>query len=330
MKKVTIKEVARAANVSYTTVSRALSNSTDIGGETKERILQKCRELGYPIPNTAPQTAKTIGLIVSSIVSSFTAETAFFVEEQARANGYDLILCNTQYNLEREVQAYRHLVERRVDGILFKQCYLKSYEAVAPYMGIVPTVFLNEDMGDLPVSYIAIDNRKAAYMGTEYLYSLGHRDILFFGRRDNKQSRIHRAAGYQQACQDFGLQPKFLDYHQKPLTHNYSYRLAKELFTRPMDYTAIFASSDAMAISIMEAAAERGIRIPEDLSLLGFDNNAFSALPNIKLTTIEQPKQASAAAAVTMLLDKIRYPTTPPVHKILLPALVIRDSCKKL
>ena len=136
--------------------------------------------------------------------------------------------------------------------------------------------------------------------------------------------------GYLRACQQFGLEPRIhhSDFARSSIENGY--QLAKELFAKPIDYTAIFASTDSNALGILKAADELHIRIPEDLSLIGFDNIPSTALPRIDLTTIEQPKKDMAVQAVEMLLDKIEKGTQGYVHQILMPSLVQRGTCRPL
>ena len=334
MKKVTIKDVASVAGVSYTTVSRALSGSGDIGEETRKRIVQIAREMGYS-PNTVARSlvareTKTIGLVVNNISSPYTSEVALYIEEQAWVHGYSLILCNSCGNVEKEQTAFELMTGRQVDGIIIHPADEETYHRILPYTKNTPTVFLNEDMGDLPASYVTIDNYKGTWMGTEYLHSLGHREIVYFGRRWGKRTRTQRAQGYSDACESYGLTPRFIDYPHAVTTSHQAYQLARELFAGGDRFTAVFANTDVMALSVLQAADAFGVRIPEDVSLLGFDNIVFSALPKINLTTIEQPKQAIAAAAVTMLPGRIKLPKTEHRSRVLVPSLVIRDSCRRI
>ena len=221
------------------------------------------------------------------------------------------------------------LLGRQVDGILIVPQNSITYEHIAAYIEDVPTVFLSENLRDQPQSYVAIDNSRGTFLGTEYLYRLGHREILYFGCRDSTTHRL-RAEGYQRACQKFGLRERILHSEFPRSSIENGYQMAKALFEKPIDYTAIFASTDSNALGIMKAADEHGIRIPDQLSLIGFDNIPSTALPRIELTTIEQPKKAMAIQAVEMLLDKIEHETQGYVHQILMPSLVERSTCRSI
>ena len=333
MKNVTLKDVARAAGVSYSTVSRSLSGSPQIGRETRERILRLCDEMGYTKNYVARSMVmwrtELIGLVVPSIDNQFMAELAYHAEMSARARGYNLMLCNSGPDLRQEKAVVKLLVGRQVDGMLTVPQEHRSCEELRVYTEQVPTVFLSEDLRDEPLSCVTTDNTGATYLAMEYLRSLGHREILYFGRRHTVTHQL-RAEGYLRACRDMGLTPRIVDSSFPRSSVAGGYELARELFTKPLDYTAILASTDSNALGILRAADELGIRVPEQLSLMGFDNIASAAMPRIDLTTVEQSKREMALQAVEILLDKIERGTQGYVHQILMPSLVKRSSCRAL
>ena len=333
MKSVTLKDVAKAAGVSYATVSRALSGSPQIGSDTRERIIKLCDEMGYTTNYVARSMVmkKTdlIGLVVPSIDNQFMSELAYYAEMSARSHGYNIMLCNSGPDLKQEKTVVKLLLGRQVDGILIVPQSPKTYENIRAYTDQVPTVFLSENLRDQPQSYVAADNSRGTYIGTKYLYELGHRDILYFGRRHSTTHQL-RAEGYMKACQELGLKQRFFNSEFSHSSINNGYQLAKDLFSKPIDYSAIFASTDSNAIGIMKAADELHIDIPGRLSLIGFDNIPSTSLPRLELTTIEQPKRDMAVQAVDMLRDKIENGTQGYVHQILMPTLIKRSTCRAL
>ena len=332
MKNVTLKDVAKAAGVSYATVSRALSGSSQIGSETRERVLKLCDEMGYTTNFVARSmvTKRTnlIGLVVPSVDNQFMSELAYHAEVSARSHGYNIMLCDSGPDLRQEKTVVKLLLGRQVDGILIVPQSSRSYESLKPYLDQTPTVFLSENLRDQPQSYVAVDNSRGTYLGTQYLYGLGHRDILYFGQRQSTTHQL-RAEGYLKACQELGLAPRYFNSEYTRSSIQGGYQLAKELFQKPLDYTAIFASTDSNALGVLTAADELGIDIPGHLSLIGFDNISATALSRIDLTTIDQPKKAMAVQAVDMLRDKIEHGTQGYVHQILLPTLIRRGTCKE-
>ena len=332
MKNVTLKDVAKAAGVSYATISRALSGSSQIGSETRERVLKLCDEMGYTTNFVARSmvTKRTnlIGLVVPSVDNQFMSELAYHAEVSARSHGYNIMLCDSGPDLRQEKTVVKLLLGRQVDGILIVPQSSRSYESLKPYLDQTPTVFLSENLRDQPQSYVAVDNSRGTYLGTQYLYELGHRDILYFGQRQSTTHQL-RAEGYLKACQELGLAPRYFNSEYTRSSIQGGYQLAKELFQKPLDYTAIFASTDSNALGVLTAADELGIDIPGRLSLIGFDNISATALSRIDLTTIDQPKKAMAVQAVDMLRDKIEHGTQGYVHQILLPTLIRRGTCKE-
>ena len=332
MKNVTLKDVAKAAGVSYATVSRALSGSSQIGSETRERVLKLCDEMGYTTNFVARSmvTKRTnlIGLVVPSVDNQFMSELAYHAEVSARSHGYNIMLCDSGPDLRQEKTVVKLLLGRQVDGILIVPQSSRSYESLKPYLDQTPTVFLSENLRDQPQSYVAVDNSRGTYLGTQYLYELGHRDILYFGQRQSTTHQL-RAEGYLKACQELGLAPRYFNSEYTRSSIQGGYQLAKELFQKPLDYTAIFASTDSNALGVLTAADELGIDIPGRLSLIGFDNISATAVSRIDLTTIDQPKKAMAVQAVDMLRDKIEHGTQGYVHQILLPTLIRRGTCKE-
>lgn len=331
MKNVTIKDVAKAAGVSYSTVSRALSGSPEISADTRERILQVCKDMNYTANTVARamvmKSTKLLGLILTSVNNPFMSELAYHIDRQARARGYNIILCNSSRDTDQERELFELMIGRQVDGIILCPSGPESYETLRPYLSRLPTVFVGENLREVPESYVSVDNARGAYIGVEYLYQLGHRDILYFGRRRGSTTHQLRAEGYASACRDLGLTPQYCNNTFSFTSIKYGYQLAKQLFAQQRHFSAIFAATDTNALGIMQAAEENGIRIPEDISLLGFDNIRDSGLPRINLTTVEQPKKMLASVAVDSLLDKIQNELSGYTHRILTPTLVERSSC---
>lgn len=331
MKNVTIKDIAEAAHVSYSTVSRALSGSPEISEDTRTRILQICRDMNYTVNTVAramvKKSTKLLSLILTDVSNPFMSELAYHIDRQARARGYNIILTNSSRNLEQEREQFELMISRQVDGILLFPSGPESYENLRPHLARIPTVFIGENLRELPESYVAVDNGRGAAMGVQYLYQLGHRDILYFGRRRGSTTHQLRAEGYAAACRELGLKPQYWHNAFPTTSIKYGYQLAKQLFGQERTYTAIFAATDTNALGILQAAEEAGVRIPEDLSLLGFDNIRDSSLPRIELTTIEQPKKMMASVAVDTLLDKIQSEVAGYSHRILMPTLIERSSC---
>lgn len=331
MPSVTLKDVAKVAGVSYATVSRAVSGSTEIGEETRRRVLGICRKMGYT-PNSVARSmvmkrTNIIGLIVASINNPFMSEMTAHLEIYARKRGYNLMVCNSSYDHDLEKQVFSLLVGRKVDGIIMIPVGHESYESLNTLTAQVPTVFISENMKNVPENYVSVDNDKGMQMATEYLYSLGHRKILYFGVRTDSMTHTLRLNGYLSTCERLGIEPRVLSSHYTRSSREAGYKLAEEYFSRNNEETALLCATDMLAIGAMQAAYEAGVRVPKDISIMGFDNISFSALPQIDLTTINQPTQQLSISAVDMLLDRIENPTAEHAKLILPPSLIIRKTC---
>jgi len=335
MGSITLKDVAKVAGVSYATVSRALSGSPEIGEDTRARILKLCEEMGYT-PNAVARSmvmrrTNIIGLIVASIDNPFMSELTTHLEIYSRRCGYNLMVCNSSYDPELEKEVFSVLLGRQVDGIIIIPVGNESYDSLKALTAQVPTVFISENMQDLPENYIAVDNRQGTEAATEYLYSLGHRKILYFGCRAHSVTHQLRLEGYLTACKKLGLVPAVVHSTMERSSQDAGYLLANTYFDGGQhDHTAMLCASDALAIGAMQSAIEHGLSIPHDLSVVGFDNISYAALPQINLTTIDQPKQRMATAAVDMLIDRIKHPEQDHSRLIVPTTLIERGSCRKL
>lgn len=330
-KRVTIKDVAALAGVSFATVSRALDDRQEISRETKEKVRAACAQLGY-VPNVAAkgltgQATHTIGVVVPDISNPFFAGLATAVEQRAAEAGYRVLLSNSMRSEEQEVMGIENFLSRQVDGILISAISPDSQARHQELLGSVPCVYLGVNHGE-DCSYVMADIELGAYEAGRYLVGLGHRDILFFGGRPQSMTRSLRLRGCRRALSEEGLEGRDLAAPDAGgLMRDWSYRKAKELFSEGDLPDAIFAFSDITALKIMEAAEDCGVRIPEDVSLLGYDNISFSALPRIDLTTVSQQKHRLGQLAVERLLEQIGGSKEHTVD-ILQTKLIIRSTCK--
>ena len=330
-KRATIKDVAALAGVSAATVSRALDDRPEISSETKERVRSACVQLGY-VPNAAARglsghATHTIGLVLPDISNPYFSGMATAIEETAAAHGCRVFLSNSLRKEDRELRAIENLVARQVDGILVNPVSPESQLRHREVLGGLPCVYLGANHDESP-SYVMADNETGAYAAARYLIRLGHRDILFLGGRTTSRTREQRIRGFRRALAEAGLEGRELPAPPNvTLMRQWSYETALELLKGPLP-DAIFAYSDMTALKVLEAAEERGVRIPEDLSMVGYDNIAFGALHRIHLTTVSQHKYQQGQIAVERLLEKING-SRAHTEDILEPELIIRSTCVK-
>lgn len=329
---VTIKDVARAAGVSHSTVSRALADSPLISGETKERIRRLADEMGYT-PSAigrglVTRRTGTIGLVVTTIADPFIAEIVQGIEDTALGCQYNTILCNSNAEPERELKTVRALREKRVDAIIVTSSRLGSlYMAHLREVG-VPIVLINNQRGGNYTHSVLIDDRCGGELAGKHLLSLGHERIAYIAGPLWARASGVRLEGLRQALRARGLDVPadlVLEGNGRP---EGGMEAASTLLQRGLPATAVFCYNDMTAVGVLAAMHKAGRRVPEDLSVIGYDDVAIVAHLQPPLTTIGQPKYALGRRAMEMALALIHG--EPDVHDVVLtPTLVERESCAR-
>jgi DNA-binding LacI/PurR family transcriptional regulator len=332
MQHVSIKDIARAAKVSHPTVSRALSNSPLVKGETAKRIRQIAASLGYRpsaiARSLATKRTKTIGVVVTSIADPFIADVVSGVEEAANDHGYSVFLANSNANPDREVKVVHSFHERRVDGILVTASRVGALYVPLLSQLKVPIVLINNqhpDETDEFIYSVTIDNIKASTEVMRHLIGLGHKRIAYIGDRGGFQSDIERLAGYKQALAfaKYPFLPELVVHGDgKPEGGG---QAMERLLALPNPPTAVFCYNDMSALGALRALHSHGIKVPDELSLVGFDDLAIASYTSPLLTTVSQPKQQMGRMAMEImikLLSRIDSKTNIKVEG----KLIIRDS----
>lgn len=333
MKRVTIRDVAKEAGVSPSTVSRALKGHTLISQKTRATVEAACQRLRYVPDLTAQSLAGdqtySIGVIVPDITNPYFSALFTVIENFAAEQGYSVLLINTRYDPERELEAVDRMLAQRVDGILAVANSPASQQRQAELLMDTPCVYIGNNHGE-HCSFVEADNAQGAYEAVQYLYHLGHRHIAFLGGGQNSRTLERRLFGYRQAMERHGLTP---DVHSASAEavdmRRWCRDTALELFRRPVPPDAILAYSDSMAMEVLDAAADCHLEAPEDFSIIGFDNTDFGGLPYISLTSVSQRKYLTGQLAVQRLLEKIGGDHCQTTD-ILQPELIIRSSCRKI
>lgn len=339
MRRVTIKDIARMAGVSVTTVSRALNDAPEINPETRERILELCRKEGYRTNLLArsliSNRTNVIGVILSDISVPFHAALALHIETCAAQMGYQVMLCSGQPGSDRIDQLFDFLISQGVDGILLTSASNSAIPLLARYQSAVPTVLIGAAFtpaaSAMRINSVCTDNYVGGQMAARYLHDLGHRQVVYLGVRESSDTHLLRHRGFLDAAAELDMA---VDTVWNPDSHSTSesgYQMARRFFLQPFSHTAVFAASDLVALGIMQAADELGIAIPDQISLLGFDNIDYAALPKIRLTTISQRTEALANASVRLLTELIRQSDGMEfTQSLLTPELIQRDTCRSI
>lgn len=324
------KEIAVRAGVSQATVSRVLNNKPNVREETRQRILRVIEEMGY-YPNAEARslvTKKTtrIGLVVSDILNPFYPELIERIGSITREQGLSVLLCNTQRDPHNDEIYTRSLIEQRVAGVIFSSITPGSHAPAQLTQAGIPFVFVNRYLKDTAANIVITDNVRGAYKVTEHLLELGHSHIAFIRGLSNVTTSQDRESGYRQCLQDHGLQAGIVT-EQGNYTREGAYEAAIRLLQHPSPPTAIFCANDYMAFGALDAVSDHGLRVPEDVSVVGFDNIALSSLQVIGLTTVEQPIDKMARKAMEFLLGSIGRERVCDVQTAVYePNLVVRKT----
>ena len=327
---VSIKDIAKNADVSHSTVSRALHNSPLIALETRQRIQRIAREMGYTPSAIArslvTRRTHTIGLVVTTISDPFISEVVRGVEETALNNDYSVILCNCNAESERELASVRALQEKRVDAIIVTASRVGSLYVPRLEKLNIPIVLINNQQAGRYLHSVSTDNFVGGRLAGEYLLSLGHRRIAYLGIVPDAYASVERLEGCRAVLQEHGL-----DIHDDWLlsangrADGGQAGVARLLrcATRP---TAIFCYNDVTAIGALQALKAAGLRVPGDISLIGYDDIAFTVFIDPPLTTIAQPKYTLGQRAMELTLALLNGQEEAG-DIVLVPHLIERASC---
>ncbi len=327
---VTIKDIAKAAGVSPSTVSRALNDSPLIKQSTKERIKRLAAELGYERNELARSLVKgksrALGLIVSDITNPFFAEIAKGVEDVAQGRGYGVILCNTGDDPGRERDYGLLLRRKRVDGQIITSVALEDPFLPELERGRMPFVLVSRISKTVDAPYVIVDDRLGARLAVEHLISLGHTRIACISGPKGTEPGHVRAEAFVEVLAEHGLRvPRSWVKHTE-FTWEGGERAAMELLGRRRRPTAVFAANDLIALGVLVAAHKLGIEVPRDLSVVGFDDIAYASLPLIELTTVAQPTYRMGYLAAEWLIDVLEGKRRKRLKKVLKPRLVVRRT----
>lgn len=327
---VNIKEVAKAAGVSASTVSRVLTGKVPVSENARTRVVEAVERMNYQ-PNACAQGLKggrlrTIGLVVPNIRSLVFPAAIRGIEDTAGERGYTVILCSTDEDADKERMHIENLRRRLVDGFIFFTARPgHEYLLDLPGEG-VPVVFLIRQLGR-SVNTVVLDNEGGAYQATRYMISRGLRKIALINGELEMPLYRDRYAGYARAMREAGLdEPPGLVVHGISGWDD-GYRVMTELLEAGHGPDAVFATSDPKAMGIIRAIRDRGLQVPEDISVMGFDNLDFSTQIDPPLTTVAQPFYEMGVSACRRLIDRIETGRSSRPKTEVLPAqLVIRKS----
>lgn len=334
---VSIKDVARLAGVSTATVSRALAEPDKVKAKTRDKVLSAVKESGY-VTNSLARSFRTnrnhsVVVLVPDITNSFFSNIIQGIEEVARANGYRILLGDMQ-NQPENARAYGDLcAQRQADGLIclgrtIPFAYNRSRKSLDPSWP--PLVMACEYDDRIPVPGVRINNTQAALDGVRYLASQGHRRIAYINGPEDSPLCRDRLKGYRKGLAELGIRKTSDLVFSGDFTLDSGAQAARALLDSGQSPTAVFAANDAMAIGALQVLKQRGVRVPQDISLLGFDDIKFAAYCDPPLTTIQQPRRQIGALSMQIMVDILAGGADRATSRELPHELVLRESVARI
>ncbi|GAA3755107.1 LacI family DNA-binding transcriptional regulator [Terriglobus aquaticus] len=333
--RIKIQDVARLAQVSPSTVSGVLNEKSNVRPETRQRVLDVIAQLGYTpnifASNLARRSTKLIGIIVSDLLNPFFAEIAAALDAEARKHGYETFLASTSFHPDKQCAAVRQMLALRVAGVAMMTSE-NDPEAFSLLKGSgTPAVYLDNNHSAPHIGTVRVDKRHGMFIAVQHLLELGHRKILLIknSQQDSAEppllSHQERQIGFDEALHQYN--PKEMDVHviDEPGDPASAGMRAVERALKQYRFTAVVAINDLVALGAFRALQAAGLQIPQDVSVVGFDNTYLCDFLHPPLTTVATPRADLASNVVSMLLSYIRGDGAPP--EPMLPAqMVLRQS----
>jgi len=327
---VTLREVAERAQVAISTVSAVINNSAPVSERTKQRVLKAIEALNYR-PNRLARSLKTrqsfsVGVIVPDLTNPFFPEVVRGIESVARQHAYNIILCDTDESKATGVASLNLLMEKQIDGVILVGGVIPKANILSLGDKVLPIVMIEKDY-DIPwISTVMVDAKRGAYDSVNHLINLGYKRIGFITEKLPKSKIQRRFEGYKLALKDNRIAfDSFLVKEVNP-TFEGGYKAMNSLLSMEEPPDAVFAYNDLMAIGALKSIHGRGLKVPADIAVVGFDDVQAASFTSPPLTTVALPKHEMGVKAMQLILELI---SGKGKHKkILLPTkLVVRESC---
>ena len=328
-----IKDVAKEAGVSIATVSRVLNDIDVVNEDTKKKVLDAIKELGYR-PNIVArslktQRTKTIGILIPDISSQFYPEIVRGAEDVANIYDYNVILCNSDFDVEKEKEYLRVLKEKMVDGVIYmSSSFNEEILDLINELELKTILVETKDKEDRLPS-VTIDNISATYEATKYLIEKGIKNLAFIGvKEDNMNAWGERYVGFEKAAKEAGINVDSDLLHFDSLKVKCGYEAADKFVESNKNFDGIICASDEIAIRVINGLREKGINVPTDVNVIGFNDNYVASLFYPKITTISQPSYDMGSVAMRMLIKLLAKKELDQAQFVLDYQLIERDSTK--
>ncbi len=309
---VTLKQIAEEVGVSVNTVSRAINDKPDVSKETRQKVLEAAKRLGY-VPNRSAlslrkQKTHIVGVIIEDNANPFWAEVLRGIESAAKSHGYHVILVNTSREYQNEVEGIKMLLERRVDGLLIapnQEKYDDIYQLIE--MENIPFVIMGRHIKEfekLNIPMIYSNEVKGGYMATQYLIKRGCRRIAFIGAQPYNTASIERCKGYKKALKEAGIKIDRSLIKTGGIEIKGGYDSTMSLIEKKKQFDGVFAYNDLMAFGVLKALRESGLKVPEDVKVIGYDDIPYTTIVTPPLPTIRIKKREMGEKAFKILINK--------------------------
>jgi LacI family transcriptional regulator len=324
----TIHDVAKRAGVAPITVSRVINNSGYISQITRERVERAVDELGY-VPNALARGLRskrtnTLALIMTDITNPFFTNIARGVEDTASESGYTVIFCNTDESETEEFKYAQILAQKQVDGVLLVPACSNSRTVEFLQSVDIPIVLLDRRVANVEIDVVRCDSEASAYQVVKLLIGLGHKRIAIISGQRGVSTAEDRVAGYHRAMAEVG----FTEYEQVyfgSFTQACGYEFAKKALTQPSPPTALFGANNFISIGAMKALRDQQIRVPEDVTLVSFDDLPMTLfIDEPFLTVAVQPAYEMGQKATELLLNRLIGMTSEPRREVILPVEIVQ------
>jgi LacI family transcriptional regulator len=327
----TLRDVAKQAGVAPITVSRVINRAQNVSPETRARVEQAIDELGY-VPNRLARSLRlsrthTLALVVTDITNPFWTTVVRGVEDAAQDAGFNVILCNTDESEAKQEQYLDVLLQKRVDGILLVPA--RASEAVVKWIQkqATPVVVLDRRLHSVQADVVRGNSLDGAYQLVQHLLALGHRGIAVLSGPEDVSTSVDRVEGYRRALEEAGLPIRADWMHCGRFSQESGYEMARCILTCPQRPTALFAVNNFIAIGAMRALREAGLRVPEDMSVVAFDNHTSDLVIEPFLTVADQPAYEMGLRAARLLIARLSGTAANGCQEIVLPAqIIVRKS----
>ncbi|MDP3626436.1 MAG: LacI family DNA-binding transcriptional regulator [Hydrogenophaga sp.] len=327
----TLEDVAQRIGVSTSTVSRALSGNPSISSDTRDMVQTAASEMGYRLPTQGRKVRKSatkiVGIVIGALHNRFMTVLLQHLHDELREAGYHVTLIIDSMNEASSLQTLRPLIDGFLDGLIFATATLDSPVVAELKRRGIPLVLVVRSVDEPGIDTVEIDNGHASAEAARHLFELGHRSIgMVMGPRDTSTSR-DRAEGALQWLEMHGIPREHVPTIFGEYTTESGYSSAVSLLARPNPVSAIIAGNDTIAMGVLNAAKRRGVEVPRQLSVIGFDDIPLAGSPLLALTTIRQPVEAMARIAARRLVERIRGDRISPSTLDILPIqLIQRDT----